>query len=97
MAASAVRERAPPRRPSLRLTVGDGRTGATPDLPKLVGYPPQIGVWSLQGRYRPLLLESLAQAPPGNTCLSLTSRAVSSKATETPFTSWTRPHLRGSW
>ena len=33
---------------------------------------------------------TLAQAPAGNTCLSLTSRAVSSKATETPFTSRTQ-------
>jgi hypothetical protein len=49
------------------------------------------------GRYRSLLLDSLARAPAGKTCLSLTSRAVSSKATETPFTGRTRPNLRGSW
>jgi hypothetical protein len=51
----------------------------------------------MQGRYRPLLLDPLAQAAGGKICLSLTSRAVSSKATETPFTSRTRPNLRGSW
>jgi hypothetical protein len=50
----------------------------------------------MQGRYRPLLPDSLAQASVGNTCLSLTSRAVSSKATGTPFTSRTRPNLWGS-
>ena len=33
----------------------------------------------MKGRCRPLLLESLAQASLGKTCLSLTSRAVSSK------------------
>ena len=36
---------------------------------------------------------SRAGPPPGNTCLSLTSRAVSSKATETPFTSRARTAL----
>jgi hypothetical protein len=36
---------------------------------------PAIGVTSKQGRYRPLLLDSLAQAPAGKICLSLTSRA----------------------
>ena len=34
----------------------------------------------IQGRYRPLLLDPLAQAAAGKTCLSLTSRAVSSKS-----------------
>jgi hypothetical protein len=66
-------------------------------MPKLLGYTPRDGVLSKSGRYRPLLLDSLAQAPAGKTCLSLTSRAVSSKATETPFTSRTRPNVRGSW
>ena len=33
----------------------------------------------------------------GKLCLSLTSRAVLSKATETPFTSRTHPNARGSW
>ncbi len=46
------------------------------------------------GRYCSILSR---RPPPGKTCLSLTSRAVSSKATETPFTSRTRPNLRGSW
>ena len=64
---------------------------------KSVGYTPRKGVWSFEGRYRPLLLESSRRPPAGKTCLSSTSRAVSSKATETPFTSRTRPDLRGSW
>jgi hypothetical protein len=46
----------------------------------------------MQGRYRPLLLDSLAQAPLGTARLSLTSTAVSSTATETPFTNRTCPH-----
>ena len=46
------------------------------------------------GRYCSILSR---RPPAGKTCLSLTSRAVSSKATETPFTSRTRPDLRGSW
>ena len=37
------------------------------------------------------------KAPGRLPCLSSTSRAVSSKATETPFTRRTRPDLRGSW
>jgi hypothetical protein len=49
------------------------------------------------GRYRPLLLDSLAQAPGGQDLPLADLRAVSSKATETPFTSRTRPNLRGSW
>ena len=32
---------------------------------QIVGYMPRIGVCSLEGRYRPLLLESLAQALGG--------------------------------
>ncbi len=42
------------------------------------------------GPLRPLLLESLAQAPGGQDLPPLTSRAVSSEATETPFTSRTQ-------
>jgi hypothetical protein len=51
----------------------------------------------MQGRYRPLLLDSLAQAPLGTACLSLTSTAVSSTATETPFTNRTCPIRESSW
>src|SRR5689334_15753442 len=51
----------------------------------------------VEGRYRPLLLESLAQAPGGQeTCLSLTSRAVSSKATEKPYTTRACPDFAGA-
>ena len=46
------------------------------------------------GRYCSILSR---RPPAGKTCLSLTSRAVSSEATETPFTSRTRLDLRGSW
>jgi hypothetical protein len=38
-----------------------------------------------------------SRGPPGGQDLPLTSRAVSSKATETPFTRRTRPELRRSW
>ena len=51
----------------------------------------------MQGRYRLLLLDSLAQAPLGTACLSVTSTAVSSTATETPFTKRTCPHPESSW
>src|SRR5437763_3930022 len=45
------------------------------------------------GRY----CSDLSRRPPaGKTCLSLTSRAVSSKATETPFTTWVRPDFAGA-
>jgi hypothetical protein len=36
-----------------------------PRVPAGIGYMPRIGVWSSEGRYRPLLLESLAQALGG--------------------------------
>ena len=45
-------------------------------------------------RYRPPLLEPLAQAPLRTACLWLTSRAVSSVATETPFINLARRHPR---
>ena len=51
-----------------------------------------------KGRYRPLLLEPPYGSRSGKTCLSLISRAVSSTATEAPFTYRTRPQsgvLRG--
>jgi hypothetical protein len=46
----------------------------------------------MQGRYRPLLLDSLAQAPAGQDLplADLTGRFVQ-KATETPFTRRARP------
>ena len=51
-------------------------------------------MWAVIGRCCSILSR---RPPAGKTCLSLTSRAVSSKATETPFTSRTRPNLWGSW
>ena len=65
-------------------------------LPELVGWAPKLGVKSAEGGYG-RYCSHLSRGPPaGNTCLSLTSRAVSSAATETPFTSRTRPIIGGS-
>jgi hypothetical protein len=62
----------------------------------LDGWTPRRGLWSSRraviGRY----CSDLSRRPPaGNPCLSLTSRVVSPKATETPFTSRTRPNSGG--
>ena len=70
-----------------RLRVSRGRLSAlgTDQAARLVGYAPKTGVDSTKavfGRY----CSNFSRRPsPGKTCLSLTSRAVSSKATETPF------------
>jgi hypothetical protein len=49
----------------------------------------------MQGRYRPLLLDSLAQAPAGKTCLSLTSRAVRPKSDRDAFHKQDPPYFAG--
>ncbi len=51
-------------------------------------------MWAVIGRCCSILSR---RPPAGKTCLTLTSRAVSSNATETPFVSRTRPNSRGSW
>ncbi len=63
---------------------------------KLVGCGPGMGVWLWEGRYRPLLLDSLVQAPGGKhlPLVDLTGRFVDT-ATGTPFTSRTRPSFAG--
>lgn len=50
---------------------GSGPPAAQEDK-DLVGYGPEQGVLSFEGRYRLLCSNGFARAPTGNTCLSLT-------------------------
>ena len=74
--------------PLLRTWLGSAETGRFPIRKRST-----LESRAVIGRY----CSNLSRRPPaGKTCLSLTSRAVSSKATETPFTTRACPDFAGA-